>query len=53
MKNRDENTTIIQFSYSGSTIFEIFFKQFNPICLDIKKCPLKGHLNNIINLNQD
>jgi hypothetical protein len=27
MKNRDENTTFLQFSYSGFTIFERFFEE--------------------------
>jgi hypothetical protein len=45
MKNRDENTTIIQFSYRGSTIFERFFNEFDAICLGIKNALIKGHSN--------
>ena len=41
MKNRNENTTIIQFSYRSSTFFEIFFKVFTMKVLRIKKALLK------------
>jgi hypothetical protein len=41
MKNRDENTTIIQFSYRVFTFFEIFFKVFNMKVLRIKKALFK------------
>jgi len=34
MKNRDENTTIIQLSYRTFTIFEYFFSvKFKKICI--------------------
>jgi hypothetical protein len=41
MKNRDENTTIIQFSYRGSTFFETFFKQFKTKVLYMKNALMK------------
>jgi len=41
MKNRNENTTIIQFSYRSFTFFEIFFKVFTMKVLRIKKALLK------------
>jgi len=44
MKNRDENTTIIQFSYSGFTFFQSFFKLFTPMLLEMKNALLQGHL---------
>jgi len=50
MKNRDENTTIIQFSYRGSTIFESFFKQFERIVFKMKNALYKRAFINIINL---
>jgi hypothetical protein len=41
MKNRDENTTIIQFSYRSFTFFQIFFKIFRMKVLRTKKALLK------------
>jgi hypothetical protein len=41
MKNRNENTTIIQFSYRSFTFFKRFFKIFIMKVLRIKKALLK------------
>jgi hypothetical protein len=47
MKNRNENTTFIQFSYRSFTIFRTFFKTFIVKDLQIKKAPFKGPFNAI------
>jgi hypothetical protein len=46
MKNRDENTTIIQFSYRAFTIFKTFFS-FSFKDLLNKKAPEGAPENNV------
>ncbi len=42
MKNRDENTTIILFSYKTDSFFERFFNLLTMNVITTKKRPLKG-----------
>jgi hypothetical protein len=44
MKNRNENTTFIQLTYSDFTISETFFETFFQKDLDNKKAPERGSL---------
>ncbi len=53
MKNRNENTTIIQISYRSFTIFKSFFKLLIMKHLSNKKAPVKRgfkkYFNKVIN----
>ncbi len=48
MKNRNENTTIIQFSYRRNTIFDLFFNPFTMKPLVYKKSPFKGAFRYVV-----
>jgi hypothetical protein len=52
MKNRDENTTIIQFSYRAFTIFKTFFS-FSFKDLLNKKAPEGAPENNVRTTQKD
>lgn len=48
MKNRNENTTIIQSSYRSFTFFETFFLHFIAKVFAIKKAPQQGPFISIL-----